>query len=543
MPQVINTNIASLNAQRNLNTTQAEANTALERLSSGLRINSAKDDAAGLAISERFTSQITGLNQSIRNANDGISLAQVAEGALGESANALQRIRELAVQSANATNSGSDRAALQAEVAQLIEEVDRIASETQFNGLNVLDGSYITQQFQVGANANQTIGISIDGAKANQIGSVVDETGEVARTGAFGTPTVTNGTTPAAQTGVDSFNGVSGTATGGDVLINGKLVRNSNDFAGTLNGQTGESAYAKAAAINGSGIDGVSALAKTEKTFAGTGTNNDQLVNFNDPANEGDTAGYTLSVNGTVVFQTSLDSGDSVSLDDAVASINDFSSKTGVRASINANGDMALLAEDGRNISLTEDISITEGDTTNTEAAGDVSEVISVFQDGFAQTVDSDASYQNTYQYRGELSLQSLNNVTITSNSTGVDAPDILGFDQTLIALEKSENVATVDISTVEGANKAILAMDSALQSINSIRADLGAVQNRFETTIANLSTTTENLSAARSRIRDADFAAESAELARTQVLQQAGLSVLAQANARPQQVLQLLQG
>jgi len=169
MPQVINTNVASLNAQRNLNTSQRSADTTLQRLSSGLRINSAKDDAAGLAISERFTSQVKGLNQAIRNANDGISLSQVAEGALGEAANALQRIRELAVQSANATNSGSDRKALQAEVSQLVEEIDRIASETEFNGLRILDGSYTTQQFQVGANANQTIGVSIDGTKANRL--------------------------------------------------------------------------------------------------------------------------------------------------------------------------------------------------------------------------------------------------------------------------------------------------------------------------------------------------------------------------------------
>ena len=544
MPQVINTNIASLNAQRNLNTSQGDANVALQRLSSGLRINSAKDDAAGLAISERFTSQITGLNQATRNANDGISLAQVAEGALGESANALQRIRELAVQSANATNSGSDRAALQAEVAQLIEEVDRIASETEFNGLRVLDGSYTTQQFQVGANANQTIGVSIDGAKANQIGSVVSESSTVTRTDAIATATTSNGsldgTTPY-PTANANYVGVNNQPTSGDISINGILVRDSATFAGTLTGQTGDSAYAKAAAINGSGIDGVTALAETQKSFSGIGTNNDLLVQFNDTGAEGDSGNYTLKVNGTTVFQTSLDAGDSVSLEDAAAAINDFSSKTGIRAEIDSSG-LTLTAEDGRNIVLSEEIGITDGDTTNTVAGGG-SSVSSIFQTEFTQTEDSDATYSNSYTYRGEITLQSLSNVTITSNTTGVDAPDILGFDQTLLALDKSENVATVDISTIEGANKAILAMDAALQSINSIRADLGAVQNRFETTIANLSTTSENLSAARSRIQDADFAAESAELARTQVLQQAGLSVLAQANARPQQVLQLLQG
>lgn len=534
MPQVINTNIASLNAQRNLNTTQGDANVALQRLSSGLRINSAKDDAAGLAISERFTSQVRGLNQAIRNANDGISLAQVAEGALGEAASALQRIRELAVQSANATNSGSDRKALQAEVAQLIEEVDRIAAETEFNGLRVLDGSYVTQQFQVGANANQTIGVSIEGTKANQIGSVVDEAGTVARTGAETLGTATGGTNGTVQSGVTDYTGVSGSATGANLVINGEVVADSTRFAGTLAGQESDSAYAKAAAINGSGLDGVSALASTEKSFAGIGTGNTSLVQFSDPDDEGDTASYSLQINGVVVLETTLDDDDTVSLADAEAAINQFSSRTGVRAEIDVSGNLVMRAEDGRNIQIQEDMSITDdGATANTGQ----SEIVSIFQDGFAQTADTDASVTNSFHYRGEITLQSLDNVTLNSGA------DIIGFDQTLLNVDASQNVATVDISTVEGANKALLAMDSALQSINSVRADLGAVQNRFETTIANLSTTSENLSAARSRIRDADFAAESAELARTQVLQQAGLSVLAQANARPQQVLQLLQG
>ncbi|MEO9522559.1 flagellin [Marinobacter alexandrii] len=537
MPQVINTNVASLNAQRNLNTSQRSADTTLQRLSSGLRINSAKDDAAGLAISERFTSQVKGLNQAIRNANDGISLSQVAEGALGEAANALQRIRELAVQSANATNSGSDRKALQAEVSQLVEEIDRIASETEFNGLRILDGSYTTQQFQVGANANQTIGVSIDGTKANQIGSVVDVAGQVARTGAETLGTATGGTNGAAQTGITDFSGVSSAATGTSVIINGTVVADSTRFAGTLAGQEADSAYAKAAAINGSALDGVSALAETEKSFAGIGTGNASLATFTDPAAEGDTATYSLDINGVKVLETTLDTGDSISLADAEAAINEFSSKTGVRAEIDTSGELVLRADDGRNIDIDETMSITEGNAANTELAGDASSITSLFQDGFTQTANTDATVSNSFLYRGEVTLQSLDNVTISGGG------DIIGFNQALLNVDDTQNVATVDISTISGANKALLAMDSALQSINSVRADLGAIQNRFETTIANLGTTAENLTAARSRIQDADFAAESANLARTQVLQQAGLSVLAQANARPQQVLQLLQG
>ena len=531
MPQIINTNIASLNAQRNLNASQNDSNVALQRLSSGLRINSAKDDAAGLAISERFTSQIKGLNQAMRNANDGISLAQVAEGALGEATSALQRIRELAVQSANATNSGSDRKALQAEVAQLIEEVDRIASETEFNGLRVLDGSYVSQQFQVGANANQTIGISIDGTKANQIGSVVDIAGTVARTGAESLGTATGGgTNGTAQTGITDFTGVSNTPTGTNLIINGDVVADSTRFAGTLVGQESDSAYAKAAAINGSALDGVSALAETTKSFAGIGTGNNSLVEFTDPDSL-DTANYTLQINGVTVLETPLDSGGEISLADAQAAVNQFTNKTGVRAEIDVSGNLVMKADDGRNINIQEDMSITDGGGAGT------SNIESIFQDGFTQAVGASSAVSNSFLYRGELTLQSLDNVTISGGA------DIIGFNQTLLNVDETQNLATVDISTVEGANKALLAMDSALQSINGVRATLGAVQNRFETTIANLSTTSENLSAARSRIRDADFASESAELARTQVLQQAGLSVLAQANARPQQVLQLLQG
>src|SRR5690606_11250648 len=199
MPQIINTNIASLNAQRNLNNSQSAGDVAMQRLSSGLRINSAKDDAAGLAISERFSSQITGLNQAIRNANDGISLAQVAEGALSESGSILQRIRELAVQSANATNSASDRQALQAEVNQLKEELERIATTTEFNVLKLLDSTFQAQKFQAGANENQTIADSVDSARINDLAnntrSAVNSTansGTGSTTAAAATPAATN---------------------------------------------------------------------------------------------------------------------------------------------------------------------------------------------------------------------------------------------------------------------------------------------------------------------------------------------------------------
>ncbi|KAA8977096.1 flagellin [Halospina sp. K52047b] len=533
MPQVINTNIASLNAQRNLNETQGNANTALERLSSGLRINSAKDDAAGLAISERFTAQINGLNQAVRNANDGTSLAQVTEGALGESANALQRIRELAIQSANATNSQSDRDALQAEVSQLKEEIDRIATQTEFNGLRVLDGSYVDQQYQVGANANQTIGISIDSARANEMGSVVNTAGTEDRFGAETLGTATNGTNGSAPTDIQTYSGVNDSALEpSDLSINGEPIASSDRFAGTLPGQEGDSAYAKAAAINGSSIDGVTALAETQKSIQGIGSDNAQLASFTDPDSD-DSASYVLEVNETRVLETNLNPGDSISLQKAADSINQSTDTTGVRAEIDTNGELLLTADDGRNIKLNEEMNITDGGGGGTGQ----STITSAFQDGFQQDAGSDASVSNTYEYGGQITLQSLENVDLTGDTSKI------GFDTNLIQVSEDKNVATIDISDVEGANEAILSVDAALQKINGIRADLGAVQNRFESTIANLSESSVNLESARSRIQDADFAKESAELSRTQTLQQAGLSVLSQANQRPQQVLQLIQG
>src|SRR5688572_497492 len=227
MPQVINMNIASMNAQRNLNQSQSALQTSLQRLSSGLRINSAKDDAAGMAISERFTSQIRGLNQAARNANDAISLSQTAEGALGEVANNLQRIRELAVQSANATNSASDRTALQNEVSQLVAEIDRVATQTAFNGVKLLDGTFASQAFQVGANANETISISsISSSRSSALGASMSAT----------------------RTGTAVLAALGAT----DLTLNGTAIQASAGFAGSANGQDADSAYAVAQAINAS---------------------------------------------------------------------------------------------------------------------------------------------------------------------------------------------------------------------------------------------------------------------------------------------------
>jgi len=473
MAQVINTNIASLNAQRNLNSSQSQLHTSLERLSSGLRINSAKDDAAGLAIAERFTAQIRGLNQAVRNANDGVSLAQTAEGALGEVTNNLQRVRELAIQSANATNSASDRAALNAEATQLIAEIERVATQTTFNGNNLLDGTFSTQTFQVGANAGETIGLNISGGvRTTQIGQIAEETGSAS----------------VSAVGISS----------GDVTVNGTAVADS--VVGSAAGQSADSAFAKAAAINASGIGGVSATAVT-----GTRTS--------DNASAGVTFGaaaqaYNLEINGTTIYNhTASGAGDGdLTQQELVDRINLFGNETGVTATINGS-DIELTAADGRNIDLT--------NTTSTAAT---------------------AAFDTADTTRGSVQLSSSSNITIG------DANNRLGFGVSHVVTVDSTTLSSIDITTVVNSNDTIRRVDAALESVNSIRADLGAVQNRFESTVRSISSTAENLSAARSRIQDADFAAETAAMTRNSILQQAGTSILAQANSLPQQVLSLLQ-
>jgi flagellin len=475
MPQVINTNIASLNSQRNLNMSQTQLATSLQRLSSGLRINSAKDDAAGLAVSERMTAQIRGLNQAARNANDAISLAQVAEGAMAETGNILQRMRELALQSANSTNSSSDRQALQEEVTQLQQELNRIALNTEFNGQRILDGSFSSASFQVGANANQTITFAIGSVKASSIGGIAQSTGtEVAG---------------AAATDITI-------SIGGAAAVS---IASSAGFAGAANGQDATSAYAKAAAINDANVGGLSVSASTSGT---------QTVGA-----IGGTAGdtYDLTINGVAIF-TNEDVATALTNSALRDAINGVSNQTGVVASLNG-GDLTLTASDGRNITVTESgTGFTAGTDGLTVTGG-------AFDGALRGTLTVSAT--NTIAIGGTVANLGLS-ASIAKDSLGVD---------------------TINIATAAGAQSAILRIDAALGTVNSNRASMGALQNRFESTIASLSTTSENLSAARSRIRDADFAAETAALTRSQILQQAGVAMLAQANALPQNVLTLIRG
>ncbi|MFL6592810.1 MAG: flagellin [Luteimonas sp.] len=378
MMQVINTNVMSLNAQRNLSTSGSQLATSLQRLSSGLRINSAKDDAAGLAISERFTTQIRGMDQAARNANDGISLSQTAEGAMGEISNNLQRIRELAVQSRNATNSATDRAALNGEAQQLKSEIDRVASTTSFNGVKLLDGSFANQAFQVGANQGETISVSaIVNANSSALGS-------------YSRATVTGGAATA-------FTAV----TAGDLTINGTSV-----------------------------------------------------------------------------------------------------------------GGLAVAASATERASQVRDAINSKSDTTGVYAVNDTATTVTLV----STTAD-----------------------IVVAHAGASSSAAITGLTAATTSRSNSTGFASLDISTTSGADAAMQSMDAALSAVSTARASMGAIQNRFSSVVANLSTTSENLSAARSRIQDADFAKETAQLTRTQILQQAGTAMLAQANQAPQSVLSLL--
>ena len=480
MAAIINTNVQSLNAQRNLGISQNSLAQSMQRLSSGLRINSAKDDAAGLAISERFSTQIRGLNVATRNANDGISLAQTAEGAMASVTNNLQRMRELAVQSSNATNSSSDRAALQAEVSQLSAEIDRVATQTDFNGTKLLDGSFSAQAFQVGANAGQTITIdSIASARTSTLGKF---NGVNVANNAVATPS----NTPAAMT-VTFTGGSLGTVNLGNVANDAKAIAN---------------------ALNASGIAGMSASADPA---VATGT---QAALSGAEASEA----LSFTLNGTNISFTSGTT-QSGAQDALLAAVNAQSANTGVVATNTGSG-IKLTAADGRNIvagALT-------GATTWT--AAELGLGGAVLGATTAGTVD--------------INYQSPSGNAATAVTVAVAGGFTTG-SQSIASTGTA--ISVIDISTAAGANTALTAIDAALTQINSSRAELGAIQNRFSSTIDNLMTNSENLSASRSRIMDADFAQETANLSRAQILQQAGTAMVAQANQLPQNVLKLLQG
>jgi len=744
MAITINTNVASLNAQRNLGTSQSNLNTSMQRLSSGLRINSAKDDAAGLAISDRMTSQVTGLDQAVRNANDGISLAQTAEGALDESTNILQRIRELAVQSSNDTNSASDRKSLQDEVNQLISELDRIAETTTFNGKNLLDGTMNSAQFQVGANSGETITFSIGSAETASLGvhtlssdnstasqgievattadvgyysaevtaegdsvgatvtgttaSALNAMGVISVTDGISTTVLYNGTTDTDFADVvDTMNenaqaaGVDVTATGSNeitlaaagtsptALASGETITIANDNAdvadvvltvgthidtdgqtltdagvallqeqgyqastssktitidiadnitvstssasgnfsvigsdgtgsatavdvdgsnaavtqGTFTLQTGDedlhftsSVSADTGAFDAADVDAAS-LAVSFDSAAGGVSNNVGAQTLSIAGSYGtseidigageaassiadkvnavyDETGVkasastsatlsNLDADGTVSFNITGSNSDAVTitatvttddLTNLVASINEQTGATGITATLSTDkASLTMTQSDGDDIVLTDfEHSQAVTDSTNYKevkmnVTGSEGEAVILTDGG---TAAEDAQDDST-TIGGELSFTSDANYSVVSD-IGADTGSLFSTDGDITNVSTLEAVNTIDISSVEGAEDAIDIVDGALSQIDTIRGGLGAIQNRFESTIANLSNVSENLSAARSRILDADIAQETSNMTKQNILQQAGVSILAQANQAPQLALSLLQ-
>ena len=742
MALAINTNIASLNAQRNLGKTQGALTKSLERLSSGLRINSAKDDSAGLAIANRMSSQIRGLNQAVRNANDGISLSQTAEGALQESTNILQRMRELAVQSANDTNSASDRASLQAEVNQLKSELTRIAETTTFNGKALLEGTLTNAQFQVGANANETISLSIASAKAVDVGSNALSTtnakgleaaisqsfittggGENGSSGAMAADTaaaitatngltgevltITNayddstqevtivagenlGDTAKAIASLDALTGVKATGfnkvvlSGGvdttTLLINGDQVSagtidltSASDIATAINADGNQQTLGNFAKVVGSNVEVYNQTGKDivieidggvgGSELTATGMDTTARVLNTDGADAGDDAaafagsmnivleqGYSLASSGNnLLFAGAADATEAVdatggytdgtagtavgeqilsivgpegSSDASIAAnssaagvataINDVAATTGVTAKAKTEATLSGLSADGtitfaltgsNTNAVTISATVTTGDLTalaaavndatgqtgiTAELSGSNNQIVlkqssgaNIEIENFTHSAAVDAAttatgdgigvdYEGTNQsinitgnegvavslYDGgsETNLDSTvigGEVTFSASAAFNITSDIAATDaggSIFSGIASSSNTSTlsdissVNISTVDGSASAIEAIDGALSQIDTMRGELGAVQNRFETTISNLQNVSENISAARSRIMDADFAVETAALTKAQILQQAGVAMLAQANQLPQTVLSLLQ-
>ncbi|MCL1050710.1 flagellin [Shewanella abyssi] len=465
----VNTNVTSMKAQSNLNSAGSNQKTSMERLASGLRINSAKDDAAGLQISNRMTSQINGIGVAMRNANDGISIAQTAEGAMQESTNILQRMRDLSLQSANGSNSTEDRGAMQKEMSSLQSELTRIADQTSFGGQKLLDGSYGTQNFQVGSEANQTISLSLSDVSANAIG-------QNQKTGAgsvFGS---------AAAAGL-AFGAATGAS---DVVVSGP---SGTSVATDISGMDAKAASEALNAL-GTGVE-VSTKASVE------------------------IAGMTAADNGTLEIGT-----DSYDLSKFNGSMEDLATAIG---------------KDGHSASFdsgTGKLSITADDVAGIKAVGPAGGTMTMATvtngtAGAAATVDAAGVVVNS-----ELEFSSTDAFTVSGTTGAITAA---GTNSAL------STIRDVDITSEQGAQDALAVIDSAIASIDSNRADLGAVQNRMNFTINNLNNVQTNVSDARSRIQDVDFAKETAELTKQQILSQTSSAMLAQANQLPQAALSLL--
>jgi flagellin len=517
---VINTNISAIAAQNSLRVTGLNQTTAMERLSSGIRINSAKDDAAGLAISTRMTANIRGISAAIRNANDGISLTQTAEGSLISVSDNLQRIRELAVQSANSGNNASDRAAMNNEAAQLISEIDRIANNTMFNGIKLLDGTYKDQALQVGSGneANDRINMSIGDARTARLGAA----------------------TTNAQTGVPITKGIK--IKDKEVSINGHFV-GATTSDGVSIYQSEGSAIAKANAINAiANKTGVSAAAKAT-TVKFKAVSDDNKPNFK------------FLLNGVVIQGKTQENLNNVgSASNIAAAINHVQTSTGVVASVGADGEYTLTASDGRNIVIDSTASVVQ-----LEEGVDLATFVGTYVEatlgctgitppekwvdlttGSEQTGNSQTSF--VVYGSMDLSTDSLAGITIGGNPLSANEENLGIVPQHYAASTSSgSGVGSVNLNTSSGAQSALTTLDRAINAITDMRASMGAYQNRLTASISNLENTSLNLSASRSRILDTDYAKETTNLAKAQIIQQAATAMLAQANQSAQSVLALL--
>jgi len=494
MPQFINTNIMSLNTVRVLDKSQQSLQTSMERLSSGKRINSARDDAAGMAIAEGMTAQIRGMNQGIRNANDAASLMQTAEGAMQEGANILQRVRELAIQSASDTNTSSDRVALQKEVTQLQEELTRISSSTEFNGKKLLDGTFSSNKFQIGANTGSTLSLSIGSVSSTAMGS--------------NTATTAGSAASVSQ----DVNAAAVTANGVEAQT---LVIGGSEGSASVTLTADNSAETIATAINNKTADtGVQVTATTKATL------------------------HTLSASGTISFGLKGNNTTDVSVSAVVDNKDDLSSLvSAINTHSGSTGISAVLSTDKKSLTMTsksgDDIAITDfKNSAGTDGA--TAKFNGVLSGGTAtadQTLVSTAA--DSSRVGGYLDFSSNSSYTVASNKTTL-----------MTAASNSSTLSSVgsgSVATQAKATEMIKAADGALGYVNAERAKLGAYQNRLDSTVSNMQNTSQNLTAAKSRVEDADFAEETTNLARSQILQQAGMAMLAQANQLPQNVLSLL--
>ncbi|EPN6729545.1 flagellin [Pseudomonas sp. GD03817] len=564
MALTVNTNITSLGVQKNLNRASDALGTSMSRLSSGLKINSAKDDAAGLQIANRLTSQIKGLSVAVKNANDGISIAQTAEGAMQESTSILQRMRELALQSANGSNSDDDRTSLQQEFTALSGELTRIANTTTFGGRNILDGSFQNIGFQIGASANETISfgmtdISSTGLKGSY--SEASVSGDaLAGLSATATGTILGGTTVSGVARTElTTGGTSDLLAADDITINGNAVTITASMKGAALA-TAISAADSSVTATWSETEGLKLTSTSAITIGGADAAKAGLTaGTTQPSNANPQTGASLlsedgsiNVNGQTVSWTA---GAGVDIDSV---LDDIKGLTGIKDAVIEAGRIKITSEDGQDVKLSNassgslsQLGLTAG-TSEAKTTADTSITLNGVEVKFAsgstaQNIVSSINSASTgvtasLTDDGKLSLFSDKDITISDGSagTGLAALGLTGkTGATAVTMETT--VSNLSITDAKSSQVAIQALDAAIAQVDSQRAQLGAVQNRFDSTVANLNSISENSTAARSRVQDADFAAETAELTKQQTLQQASTAILSQANQLPSSVLKLL--